>query len=287
VHRSIGAVLGELLAALFSVLARQVSLHQRCMLARNLLVFASEVLWRFFREINGASGELGDHGAHLVHAGLIERAGAEALAPAAVHLLDGELCGDTGLVCAVKESREGTGALHKKLHRPNHFAAHAANCIKQIVMGAGMFEVQVVDLKDYALPMFAEEMSPAYGPPKEEVAGRWQKKMAEFDAYIFTAAEYNIGPTAVLKNALDYAYKEWANKPVAFVGYGGVGGARAIEQLRLNAIELQMAPIRTAVHILFPAYLAVVKEGKKPGEFDYLSQNAKDMLNQCCGGRSP
>jgi len=59
VHGSIGAVLGELLAALFSVLARQVSLHQRCMLARNLLVFASEVLWRFFREINGASGELG------------------------------------------------------------------------------------------------------------------------------------------------------------------------------------------------------------------------------------
>jgi NAD(P)H-dependent FMN reductase len=66
----------------------------------------------------------------------------------------------------------------------------------------------------------------------------------------------------------------------AFVGYGGVGGARAIEQLRLNAVELQMAPIRTAVHILFPAYLAVVKEGKKLWDFDYLNQNAKDMLDQ-------
>ena len=58
----------------------------------------------------------------------------------------------------------------------------------------------------------------------------------------------------MLKNALDYAYKEWNNKPVAFVGYGGVGGARSVEQLRLNAIELQMAPIRTAVHILGPVY---------------------------------
>ena len=164
--------------------------------------------------------------------------------------------------------------------RPNRFAAHAAEWIERIATESGLFDVHVVDLKDYPLPMFAEEMSPAYAPSKDAVAGRWQKKMAEFDAYIFTAAEYNRGPTAVLKNALDYAYNEWTNKPVAFVGYGGVGGARAVEQLRLNAIELQMAPIRTAVHILFPAYLAVVKEGKKLGEFDYLNQNAKDMLNQ-------
>jgi NAD(P)H-dependent FMN reductase len=164
--------------------------------------------------------------------------------------------------------------------RPNRFAAHAAEWIERAATESGLFDVQVVDLKDYPMPLFAEEMSPAYVPSKDQVAARWQKKMAEFDAYIFTAAEYNRGPTAVLKNALDYAYKEWANKPVAFVGYGGVGGARAIEQLRLNAIELQMAPIRTAVHILFPAYLAVVKEGKKLGEFDYLNQNAKDMLDQ-------
>lgn len=164
--------------------------------------------------------------------------------------------------------------------RPNRFAAHVAEWISQIATESGLFDVQVVDLKDYPLPIFAEEMSPAYAPSKDEVAARWQKKMDQFDAYIFTAAEYNRGPTAVLKNALDYAYNEWTNKPVAFVGYGGVGGARAIEQLRLNVIELQMAPIRTAVHILFPAYLAVIKEGKKLGDFDYLNQNAKDMLRQ-------
>ena len=64
------------------------------------------------------------------------------------------------------------------------------------------------------------------------------------------------------------------------MGYGGVGGARAVEQLRLNAIELQMAPIRTAVHIQIPAYLAVLKEGKKLSDFDFLNQNAKDMLDQ-------
>src|SRR5262249_31950760 len=67
-----------------------------------------------------------EHGAHLVHAGLIERAGVEALAPAAGRLYEGELCGDTGLVWAVKESCEGTSALHGKLHELFHEGQAAA-----------------------------------------------------------------------------------------------------------------------------------------------------------------
>jgi NAD(P)H-dependent FMN reductase len=164
--------------------------------------------------------------------------------------------------------------------RPNRFADHPAQWITDIAKKRGDFAVELIDLKDYPMPLFQEAASPAYAPSESDVARRWQRKMAGFDAYVFTAAEYNRGPTAALKNALDYAYAEWNNKPVSFVGYGGVGGARAIEQLRLNAIELQMAPIRTAVHIQFPIYLAVVKEGKTLGEFDFLQQNAKDMLDQ-------
>jgi NAD(P)H-dependent FMN reductase len=164
--------------------------------------------------------------------------------------------------------------------RPNRFADHPARWITEIARARDDFKVELIDLKDYPLPLFEEEASPAYGPPKNEIAQRWQKKVAEFDAYIFTAAEYNRGPTAALKNALDYAYKEWNNKPVAFVGYGGVGGARSIEQLRLNAIELQMAPIRTAVHIQLPIYLAVLKEGKSLSEYDFLNENARAMLDQ-------
>jgi NAD(P)H-dependent FMN reductase len=83
-----------------------------------------------------------------------------------------------------------------------------------------------------------------------------------------------------LKNALDYAYAEWSNKPVAFVGYGGVGGARTVEQLRLHTIELQMAPIRSAVHILFPDYLAVIKDGKPLSKLEHLNQAARQMLDQ-------
>jgi NAD(P)H-dependent FMN reductase len=138
----------------------------------------------------------------------------------------------------------------------------------------------VLDLRDWPLPFFDEEISPAYAPSKNEVAQRWQKKIASLDGFIVTVAEYNRGPTAVLKNALDYAYNEWNRKAVAFIGYGGVGGARAIEQLRLHAIELQMAPIRAGVHIQIPVYLAVLKEGKTLNDFDVLVQGANDTLDQ-------
>src|SRR6201987_5203289 len=127
--------------------------------------------------------------------------------------------------------------------RPNRFGGHAAQWIAEVARRRGDFDVELIDLKDYPMPLFAEEASPLYAPSKNEVARRWQAKLAEFDAFIFTAAEYNHGPTAVLKNALDYAYAEWSKKPVACVGYGGVGVARAVEQLRLHAIELQIPAI--------------------------------------------
>ena len=117
-------------------------------------------------------------------------------------------------------------------------------------------------------------------PSENEAAQRWQKKVGEFDGYIFVSAEYNRGVPAVLKNALDYAYPEWNKKPAAFVGYGSVGAARAIEQLRLIAIELQMAPIRTGVHIQGADFTAVWKGGKDIADLSYLPQNATDMLDQ-------
>jgi NAD(P)H-dependent FMN reductase len=141
-------------------------------------------------------------------------------------------------------------------------------------------EAETLDLRDFPMPFFEEVTSPAGAPPKNEVAQRWGKAIGALDGFIIVAAEYNRGPTAVLKNALDYAYKEWNRKPVAFVAYGSVGGARSVEQLRLNCIELQMAPIRSAVHIQLPVRQAVLKEGKKLADFEFLQKNAGDMLGQ-------
>jgi NAD(P)H-dependent FMN reductase len=117
-------------------------------------------------------------------------------------------------------------------------------------------------------------------PSKNEIAQRWQKKVAEFDGYIFVTAEYNRGISAVLKNALDYAYPEWNKKPAAYVGYGSVGAARAIEHLRLVSVELQMAPMRTGVHIQGADFMAVLKDGKEIAGIPHLQQNAADLLDQ-------
>ena len=152
--------------------------------------------------------------------------------------------------------------------------------IRALPKERGEREVELVELRDYPLPFFEEQMSPAYGQLQHPKAQAWQAKVQSFDGYIFTAAEYNRGPTAVLKNALDHAYQEWVCKPAAFVGYGGTGGTRAVEQLRLNAIELQMAPIRTAVHILLPDFLAVRNGETTLEAIPHLNEGARTMLDQ-------
>lgn len=164
--------------------------------------------------------------------------------------------------------------------REGRFGDKPAQWIVERAQALGEFDVELIDLRDYKLPFFDEQTSPAYAPSGDETAKRWQEKIASLDGYIFTAAEYNRGPTAVLKNALDYAYNEWNNKPAAFVGYGGVGGARAVEQLRLHAVELQMAPVRNGVHIVWADYAKVAGGEAKLGDLAHLNTTADDMLKQ-------
>lgn len=109
--------------------------------------------------------------------------------------------------------------------------------------------VELVDLRDFDLPMFDEVSSNLWVPSSDPKAVAWQNKLAEFDGYIFVVAEYNHSITGALKNALDQAYKEWDKKPFTAMAYGSAGGARALEHLRLIGIELQMVPTRNAVHL--------------------------------------
>lgn len=163
--------------------------------------------------------------------------------------------------------------------RAARFADVPAQWIAKIAKSHADIDVEVVDLRDFPLPFFDEVASSAWVPSQNEVAQRWQKKVAGFDGFIFTAAEYNHGPTAVLKNAIDYAANEWNKKPAGFVGYGSVGGARAVEQLRLHAVELQMAPVKSAVHISWADFLAVKQGDKKLDEFEHLNQAATALVN--------
>ena len=114
--------------------------------------------------------------------------------------------------------------------------------------------------------------------PTHDAVTRWSKAIDRLDGMVFVTAEYNHGIPAVLKNALDYAASEFRRKPAAFIGYGGVGGARAVEQLRLICVELQIAPLRPAVHIGLEPYLAIADGRKSCADFDFLETSATAMI---------
>ena len=86
-------------------------------------------------------------------------------------------------------------------------------------------------------------------PTPNEVAAKWQAKLNEFDGYIIVTPEYNRSIPGALKNAIDWAYKPFMKKAVAYVAYGSVGGARAVEHLRTIMVELQAVSVRHGLHI--------------------------------------
>jgi NAD(P)H-dependent FMN reductase len=108
-------------------------------------------------------------------------------------------------------------------------------------------QFELVDLADFPLPHLDEAIPPSMGQYQNEHTQRWAAKISSYDGFVIVTPEYNHGTSGVLKNAIDYLYAEWNNKAVGFVSYGSVGGARAVEHLRLVAGELQMADVRQQV----------------------------------------
>ncbi len=163
--------------------------------------------------------------------------------------------------------------------RETRFGEVPARWLYDIAAEREDMEVEIVDLRDFPLPFFEEVASNAWVPTKNEIGIAWQKKVGEYDGYIFITAEYNHSITGVLKNAIEWISSQGARKPAAFVAYGGVGGARAVQQLRLICVELQMAALRTAVHISRDAYVGAMREGKTLADFEQLNNGADAMLD--------
>ena len=148
--------------------------------------------------------------------------------------------------------------------RAGRFSERVAAWVVEYLSANGSFDVEVVDLRDYPLPFF-DGTPPALTQrdyPNQDVA-RLGRKLDQADGFVVLTAEYNHGYPAVLKNAMDHTFVEWRRKPITFVGWGNVGGARAIEQLRQVAVEFEMAPLRHAVHIL-PDVLRPARTAEDP-----------------------
>lgn len=162
--------------------------------------------------------------------------------------------------------------------RQGRFSDKPAQWIQDEISKMDGVKSEVLDLRDYPMPFFDEVMGPAMTPQPytNEVVQKWTAKIAEADGLIMIAPEYNHGYTAVLKNALDYVYKEWNRKPVGFVSYGSASGARSVEQLRQVVVELQMAPIRSAIHFPTDKWMPVLM-GKSSAE--ELFTSSKEHLD--------
>jgi NAD(P)H-dependent FMN reductase len=131
--------------------------------------------------------------------------------------------------------------------RPGRNGEVVSQWIYRIAKNRSDANFELIDIKDYNLPLLDEPIPPSLGQYSKEHTKTWSLKINSFDAFIFVTAEYNHGIPGALKNAIDFLFKEWNNKVAGFVSYGSVGGVRAVEQLRLVMAELKVATVRAQV----------------------------------------
>jgi NAD(P)H-dependent FMN reductase len=163
--------------------------------------------------------------------------------------------------------------------RPGRNGEVVSHWIYEIAKKRNDADFELVDIKDFNLPLLDEPISAAasIGQYSKEHTKIWSAKIDSFDAYVFVTAEYNHGIPGALKNAIDFLYKEWNNKVAGFVGYSGAGGVRSVEQLRLVMAELKVASVRAQVTLsLFTDFENFTKF--KPAPFQEKAVNT--MLDE-------
>ena len=166
--------------------------------------------------------------------------------------------------------------------RQGRFSEKPAQWIFQHLKKRGDVEARLLDLRDFPMPFFDQPATPATpGRPayENEIVQRWTAAIAQSDGFVFVTPEYNYGPPAVLKNAIDWVYPEWNRKAACFVSYGSAGGARSVQQLRQVAIEVQLAPIRSSVHIPVATLMAHFQGGDVDKGLAELEASAKKMID--------
>lgn len=131
--------------------------------------------------------------------------------------------------------------------RPNRNGEAVARWVHDLAQRRGDARYELVDLREVGLPLLDEPVPPSRGQYAHEHTRRWAARVASFDAFVFVTPEYNHGPPAALKNAIDFLFAEWNNKAAGFVSYGSAGGVRAVEQLRLVMGEIMVADVRAQV----------------------------------------
>lgn len=131
--------------------------------------------------------------------------------------------------------------------RPGRKAEAVARWVYDIAVKRSDASFEVVDIAAFDLPLLDEPVPPSMNQYSKPHTKAWAAKIATFDAFVFVTPEYNHGTSGALKNAIDFLFREWNDKAAGFVGYGGAGGVRAVEHLRLVMGEIKVADVRAQV----------------------------------------
>lgn len=163
--------------------------------------------------------------------------------------------------------------------RPGRKGMAIAEWFLDVLKDFSEFEVELLDLKAVDLPFLDEAAHPRSQKYENDHTKKWSAVIAEADAFVVVTPEYNHGPPASIVNALDFLSKEWAEKPMAFVSYGGVSaGTRAVVRLLPSVVALGMMPIPQAVNIPFFAQF-IDSDGKFEGN-QISEKAARNMVNE-------
>ena len=131
--------------------------------------------------------------------------------------------------------------------RPGRHSEAVARWVHNIAAKRSDASFEVVDIAAFDLPLLDEALPPTMNQYAKPHTRAWAAKIATFDAFVFVTPEYNHSTSGALKNAIDFLFREWNDKAAGFVGYGGVGGVRAVENLRLVMGEIKVADVRAQV----------------------------------------
>lgn len=163
--------------------------------------------------------------------------------------------------------------------RPGRVGPQVAEWFHGQAAAHDAFAAELVDLAAFALPVFDEPKHPRLGQYEHEHTRRWAESVKAADALVFVTPEYNYGVSPALYNALTYLSAEWAYKPAAFVGYGGVsGGTRAVQQVKTTLTTLKMMPIPEAVAV--PGFGSFLGPDARFKPNELMEQSAKAVLDE-------
>jgi NAD(P)H-dependent FMN reductase len=163
--------------------------------------------------------------------------------------------------------------------RPGRVGPGVASWFHEFAASHGGFDVKLVDLADFNLPVYDEPIHPVQQKYQNAHTKAWSESVSAADAYVFVTPEYNYTPPPSLVNALNYVYREWNYKPCGFVSYGGAsGGIRAAQGTKLQITTLKMMPLMEGVMV--PMVSQLIDEAGVFQSNHLIDKSAVTMLDE-------